>query len=175
MYGTLWSVSIVAVVASLLVAPFIPVADLLDDTPGGSGPGGASSGYHLTSVNPFIRLRRDLVEKTHTPMVYAETEARSTSYLRTTVLDRFTDDEWRPSPRALPSDNRADGVFPNPPGLAPGVGGAEDKWPFEFAPNFSSRGCRCPTRSASWTSRAPGGTTRGRSTWPSSAAGSRRG
>ena len=137
-YGTLWSVSIVAVVASLLVAPFVPVADLLDDTPGGSGPGGASSGYHLTSVNPFIRLRRDLVEKTHTPLVYAETEARSTSYLRTTVLDRFTDDEWRPSPRALPSDNRADGVFPNPPGLAPGVGGAEDKWSFEFAPNFSS-------------------------------------
>ena len=111
---------------ALLVAPLVPVADLLDDTPGGDGPGEGGSGYHLTSVNPFIRLRRDLVEKTHTPMVYAETEARSTSYLRTTVLDRFTDDEWRPSPRALPSDNRADGAFPNPPGLAPGVTGAED-------------------------------------------------
>ena len=71
-------------------------------------------------------------------MVYAETEARSTSYLRTTVLDRFTDDEWRPSPRALPSSNRADGAFPNPPGLAPGVTGTEDTWSFEFAPNFSS-------------------------------------
>ena len=127
-----------AVVAALLVAPLVPVADLLDDTPGGDGPGGASSGYHLTSVNPFIRLRRDLVEKTHTPLVYADTEARTTSYLRTTVLDRFTDDEWRPSPRSLPSDNRADGVFPNPPGLAPGVGGTEDNWSFEFAPNFSS-------------------------------------
>ncbi len=137
-YSTLWSISIVAVIASLLAAPFVPVNDLVNDTPGGEGPGGASSGYHLTSVNPFIRLRRDLVEKTHTPLVFAETEARSTSYLRTTVLDRFTDDEWRPSPRNLPSDNNADGVFPNPPGLAPRVGGSEDAWSFEFAPNFSS-------------------------------------
>ena len=103
-----------------------------------TGPGGGGSAYHLTSVNPFIRLRRDLVEKTHTPMVYAETKARSTSYLRTTVLDRFTDDEWRPSPRSLPSSNRADGTFPSPPGLAPRVTGAEDTWRFEFAPNFSS-------------------------------------
>ena len=137
-HATLWSISIVAVVVSLLVAPLIPVADLLDDTPGGEGPGGGGSAYHLTSVNPFIRLRRDLVEKTHTPMVYAETKARSTSYLRTTVLDRFTDDEWRPSPRSLPSSNRADGTFPSPPGLAPRVTGAEDTWRFEFAPNFSS-------------------------------------
>ena len=137
-HATLWSISIVAVVVSLLAAPLIPVADLLDDTPGGEGPGGGGSAYHLTSVNPFIRLRRDLVEKTHTPMVYAETKARSTSYLRTTVLDRFTDDEWRPSPRSLPSSNRADGTFPSPPGLAPRVTGAEDTWRFEFAPNFSS-------------------------------------
>jgi transglutaminase-like putative cysteine protease len=137
-HATLWSISIVAVVVSLLAAPLIPVAELLDDTPGGEGPGGGGSAYHLTSVNPFIRLRRDLVEKTHTPMVYAETKARSTSYLRTTVLDRFTDDEWRPSPRSLPSSNRADGTFPSPPGLAPRVTGAEDTWRFEFAPNFSS-------------------------------------
>ena len=137
-HATLWTISIIAVVVSLLAAPLIPVADLLDDTPGGEGPGGGGSAYHLTSVNPFIRLRRDLVEKTHTPMVYAETKARSTSYLRTTVLDRFTDDEWRPSPRLLPSSNRADGTFPNPPGLAPRVTGTEDTWRFEFAPNFSS-------------------------------------
>ena len=137
-YSSLWSISAVAVVAALLVAPLVPVSDLVDDTPGGDGPGGASNGYHLTSVNPFIRLRRDLVEKTHTPLVYADTEARTTSYVRTTVLDRFSNEEWRPSPRSLPNDNRADGVFPNPPGLAPGVGGTEDDWSFEFAPNFSS-------------------------------------
>ena len=50
-------------------------------------------------------------------MVYAETDARETGYLRTTVLDQFRSDEWRPSPRDLPSDNSADGRFPTPPGL----------------------------------------------------------
>ena len=74
-------------------------------------------------MNPFIRLRRDLVAQTHTPLVYAETDARETGYLRTTVLDQFRDDEWRPSARDLPSDNNADGPFPNPPGLGPGIGG----------------------------------------------------
>ena len=57
-------------------------------------------------------------------MLYAETEARSTSYMRTTVLDHFTSDEWRPSKRNLPPENDADGDFPTAPGLGPDVGGA---------------------------------------------------
>ncbi len=137
--GTLWQVSVVAVLLALVAAPLVPVADLLDREAGpGSGEGSASGGYELSVVNPFIRLRRDLVEQTHTPLLYAQTEARSTSYVRTTVLDEFVDEEWRPSPRQLPRENDADGVFPNPPGLAPGVGGSEDRWSFEFAPQFSS-------------------------------------
>jgi transglutaminase-like putative cysteine protease len=136
---TLWQVSVVAVLGSLLIAPFVPVTDLLDrETGDGPGDRAGSGGYQLSVVNPFIRLRRDLVEKTHTPLVYAETQARSTSYLRTTVLDRFTSDEWRPSARNLPAANKADGVFPNPPGLAPGIGGAEDDWTLQFAPGFAS-------------------------------------
>ena len=71
-------------------------------------------------------------------MVYAETESRSTSYLRTTVLDVFTDQEWRPSPRNLPANNKADGVFPGAPGLAVAVGGAEDKWSLQLAPQFAT-------------------------------------
>ena len=136
---TLWQVSIVAVLVSLLAAPLIPVTDLLDRNLGGTGNStGAGGRFQLTAVNPFIRLRRDLVSMTHTPLVYAETEARSTSYLRTTVLDQFNSADWRPSPRNLPVDNDADGVFPNPPGLAPGIGGAEDEWSLKLAPNFGT-------------------------------------
>jgi len=138
--ATLWQVSVIAVLASLIAAPLIPVTDLLDRELGGSGTNAGQGGrFQLTSVNPFIRLRRDLVQETNTPLVYAETEARSTSYLRTTVLDQFTSGSWRPSPRSLPSDNDADGVFPNPPGLAPGIGGAEDEWSIELAPNFGTQ------------------------------------
>ena len=134
----LWAVGVVAVVAALLVAPLVPVTDLLNKGGAGEGDGSGASGYQLTVVNPFIRLRRDLVAQTHTPLLYTRTEARNTSYIRTTVLDEFTHEEWRPSPRHLPGANRADGVFPNPPGLAPGVGGSEDDWRFDLAPGFGT-------------------------------------
>ncbi len=136
--GTLWTVSTVAVLASLLLAPLVPVTDLLNRRLGaGEGQGGTNA-YQLSVINPFIRLRRDLVTKTHTPMVFAETDDRNTGYLRTTVLDSFTGKEWRPSARDLPSDNSADGVFPNPPGLAPAVGGQEHDWGFQLAPGFTT-------------------------------------
>jgi transglutaminase-like putative cysteine protease len=136
--ATMWQVSIGAVLLALVAAPLVPVTDLLERHTGvGTGTGGAGN-YPLAAVNPFIRLRRDLVEKTHTPLVYAETKARATSYLRTTVLDTFTSQEWRPSPRNLPAQNKADGTFPAPPGLSPSVSGVEDTWSIHLAPRFST-------------------------------------
>ncbi len=135
----LWQVSVAAVALALLAAPLVPVTDLLDRSGDGEGGGTSAGSFRLTTVNPFIRLRRDLVEKTDTPLVYAETDARDTGYLRTTVLDLFQDDEWRPSVRSLPPDNSADGEFPSAPGLAPGVGGRVEDWRLSFAPGFSSR------------------------------------
>ena len=138
MSGRLWQVAGGAVVVALVVAPLVPVANLLKN---GSepGPGGGSAGsYELTVVNPFVRLRRDLVEMTNTPLVYARTDAPRTSYLRTTVLDEFTASEWRPSPRDLPAGNTADGLFPEAPGLGSGVDGTSDRWDLELAPNFAT-------------------------------------
>jgi transglutaminase-like putative cysteine protease len=134
----LWQVSLGAVLISLLAAPLVPVTDLLNRDRGVGTNGGTGGGYQLTAVNPFIHLRRDLVEQTHTPLVYAQTQSRSTSYLRTTVLDEFTSDSWLPSPRNLPRNNDADGVFPSPPGLSPGVAGSVDAWSLELAPNFTT-------------------------------------
>ncbi len=133
----LWQVSVVAVVVALLAAPLVPVTDLLDQQPG-DGDGASGSSIQLSAVNPFVRLRRDLVQQTHTPLVYARTDALSTSYLRTTVLDEFTSDEWRPSPRNLPSSNSADGAFPGAPGLLPGAGGRTDTWSLQLAPYFTT-------------------------------------
>lgn len=134
--GVLWQVALAAVVAALVVAPVVPVTNLLDQRPGdqpGTGPGGD---FTVTSVNPFLRLHRDLVAQTHTPLVRARTEAPSTSYLRTTVLDEFTPEGWGASERNLPAGNTADGYFPSPPGLAPGTGGQEYRWSLELAPQF---------------------------------------
>jgi transglutaminase-like putative cysteine protease len=136
--AVLWQASVAAVLIALVIAPLVPVTDLLKRHQGaGSGVGGNGS-FQLTTVNPFIRLRRDLVEQTHTPMVYAETKARDTGYLRTTVLDQFRGDEWRPSARDLPSDNSADGPFPTPQGLGPGVVTSLTDWKLELAPGFGT-------------------------------------
>jgi transglutaminase-like putative cysteine protease len=135
----LWQVSVAAVLVALVVAPLVPVADLLNRKHAGLGNGTGGGGqFQLTTVNPFIRLRRDLVAQTHTPLVYAETDATDTSYLRTTVLDQFRDDEWRPSPRDLPRVNSADGPFPNAPGLSPGVLGETSHWKLQLAPDFGT-------------------------------------
>ncbi len=135
--STLWQVSIVAVLLALVAAPLIPVTDLLNRNKG-DGPGSGSGRYELTSDNPLVRLRRDLLVKRHIPLVYAKTNARSTSYLRTAVLDEFTNDAWRPSPRVLPSSNDADGPIPSPPGLVPGIGSTEANWSLQLAPGFST-------------------------------------
>jgi transglutaminase-like putative cysteine protease len=135
--NVLWQVSLVAVVVALLTAPLVPVADLLSRQPG-DGNGTSGSNLQLSAVNPFVRLRRDLVEKTHTPLVYARTDALSTAYLRTTVLDEFTNVDWRPSPRNLPTANTANGAFPNAPGLLPGSGGRTDTWSLQLAPYFTT-------------------------------------
>lgn len=136
--STFWQVAVAAVVAALVLTPIVPVSDLLKNS-GADGTGtGPGNGVQLTTVNPFIRLRRDLVEKTHTPLVYATTDSASTSYLRTTVLDQFTSDEWRPSPRDLPSENNADGPFPDAPGLAAGIGGTTNDWKIYLDPQFAT-------------------------------------
>jgi transglutaminase-like putative cysteine protease len=136
--STLWQVSIGAVLVALLAAPLIPVTDLLNRNRGDIGTGGGSGRYELTSDNPLVRLRRDLLVKQHIPLLYATTNARSTSYIRTAVLDEFTNDAWRPSPRQLPESNDANGPIPSPPGLDAGVGSTESTWSFQLAQDFTT-------------------------------------
>ncbi len=137
--GLVWQVALGAVVLALLLAPLLPVTDALPDDGLGEGVGTGAGDVRLnTTVNPFISLRRELIEQTGTPLLYARTESDDTAYLRTTVLDRFSGQEWRPSQRDLPSDQMADGVLPGPPGLAPGTGGPESDWDFELAPSYTT-------------------------------------
>ncbi len=134
--GTLWQVGLAAVVVALVVAPAVPVTNLLDQRPGDQTGSGRGGDFTVTSVNPFVRLHRDLVEQTHTPLLLAKTRARSTSYLRLTVLDEFTPSGWGASDRDLPAGNDADGYFPPPPGLGPAVTGRNRRWNLELAPEF---------------------------------------
>ena len=64
------------------------------------------------------------------------------------------DDEWRPSPRDLPSDNTRRRRLPQPTrAWRPGVGGADGRLEARSSrPTSAPPGCRSPTRSASSTS-----------------------
>ena len=68
--GVLWQAAVAAIVVALVVTPFIPVTDLLRPDSGEGTGAGNGNRFELTTINPFVRLRRDLVERTHTPMVY---------------------------------------------------------------------------------------------------------
>ena len=114
-------------------------ADLLNRDHGGVGDGtGAGGQFQLTTVNPFIRLRRDLVEQTHTPLVYAETDApRRPATCARPCSTSSRSDEWRPSPRDLPSDNDADGPFPNRARVCGRASAAPtDDWKLQLAPEL---------------------------------------
>lgn len=136
---TAWQVAAVSVGAALLIAPLVPVIDAARPGSGGGSGTGRGGTVRLTTVNPFISLQRDLLEQTDTPMVYARTDAADPGYLRTTVLDVFTEDGWSASQRELPSENEADGTFPAPPGVSAGARGETARWDLRLEPGFSTR------------------------------------
>lgn len=130
-------IGLVATVGALAIPALVPVTDGVFGHPG-SGQGGNGAGDVVIS-NPIVSLRRDLVQKQHVPLVYARTSDPDTSYLRLAVLDDYTGNDWRPSPRRLPAQHRVDGKMPQPPGLSPSVPGTTARWSLTLAPTFDTR------------------------------------
>ena len=129
-------VGVLTMLGALLVPLFIPVGAGILRPGAGHGPGDGHEGVAI--VNPLIDLRRDLVRKTHTPLVYVDTKDPDPSYLRITVLDEFTGGEWRPSQRHLPERNRVDGPLPEAPGLAAGITGDTYNWTLQLGSTFET-------------------------------------
>ncbi|MGH3414177.1 MAG: transglutaminase TgpA family protein [Marmoricola sp.] len=131
------AVAVVAIGGALLLPGLVPVSHGIALT----GPGGHDNGdraNNVTVANPLINIRRDLLRRTHTPMLTARTNAPDPSYLRLAVLDQFTGDQWRPSTRQLPSGNDADGPLPQAPGLTNAVPGVQTQWRLHLARNFET-------------------------------------
>ncbi|HET8602903.1 MAG TPA: DUF3488 and transglutaminase-like domain-containing protein [Marmoricola sp.] len=129
---------LVATVGALVLPLGIPVTDGVFGRPGqGTGPGPGSG--KMTIENPIVNLRRDLVQQRHVPLLYVHTHDPDTSYVRLAVLDDYTGNEWRPSPRDLPASNRADGAMPLAPGLFSDVPGTTASWSLTLSPDFSTR------------------------------------
>ncbi|MFC4787320.1 transglutaminase TgpA family protein [Nocardioides sp. MAHUQ-72] len=109
--GTIGSV---ATALALVVPLLIPTLDL-HVFDGGRGPGGGSD---ISIRNPMIDLRRDLSRPEDVPLVRVTTDDPAPDYLRISVLNRFSDNEWSSGDRDVPAGNTADGQMPALVGVA---------------------------------------------------------
>ncbi len=135
MRGSAVRVGLSAAVVALLVPMLLPLGEGLISPPGQGNGSGAAGSTTVRLISPLIDVRRDLVRKAHVPMVFATTDADPT-YLRLSVLDRFTGQAWVPSRRNLPASNTADGRLPPAPGLSVTTPGKESEWRLELGRTF---------------------------------------
>jgi len=134
--GAALRIGMLTAAGALVLPVLVPVGSGL--LKHGNGPGdGNGPNDSVTLGNPIVDLRRDLISQDHIPLVEARTTA-DPSYLRLTVLDRFTGVEWLPSDRSLPAANDANGDLPTAPGLAPTTPGAAAGWTITLDTGFQT-------------------------------------
>jgi transglutaminase-like putative cysteine protease len=109
-------IGVTAVALALVVPAFVPVlgTDLFNL-------GGGGSGGDIRIRKPIADMRRDLERGEDVPLVQVQTDDPSPSYLRISVLNRFTGQEWSSGDRDVDSENTASGALPPPAGLAESV------------------------------------------------------
>lgn len=124
----------VATALAVFLPALVPTAGvhLLDFGPGNGG------GDEIRVDNPTADLVRDLKRGDDTPLIQVTTTDPDPSYLRILALTRFSDVEWSPGNRDVPSDQRADGLLPPPEGVGASVGRKEIPYDVTILPAFSS-------------------------------------
>ncbi len=129
--GTIGGVATALAVALPLLIPTLDV-HLLDF---GAGPGGDSD---ITITNPMTDLKRDLTQGENIPLLRVTTDDPHPAYLRISVLNRFSDNEWSSGDRDVPTTNLADGDMPALQGVASTLNRTEYDYTVDVNPTFSS-------------------------------------
>ncbi len=107
----------------------------------GSGNGGDSN---VKIQNPTADLLRDLNRGPDIPLIRVTTDDPDPDYLRVTSLNRFSDNEWSPGNREIPSDQGPDGSMPPLLGVSSQVG--YDEYDYEVSINDSFESKWLPTQ-----------------------------
>lgn len=105
--GTMATAAVASIALAVMVPLFIPRLDL-----GGWGDGRGSGSGDIRVSNPMIDLRRDLVRGADRRLINVTTDDPDPSYLRMSVLTRFTGSEWSPGDRSIPPDQDGTGSLP---------------------------------------------------------------
>jgi transglutaminase-like putative cysteine protease len=108
----------------------------------GVGPGGDSD---IVIENPMTDLRRDLTRGPDIPLLTMRTDDPTPAYLRISVLNRFSENEWTSGDRDVPTNNRADGPMPDLQGVAGTV--ARDEFQYSVQTSSAFRSTWLPTMS----------------------------
>ncbi|MBI2246128.1 MAG: transglutaminase domain-containing protein [Nocardioides sp.] len=102
------------------------------------GPG-KGDGDNIRIENPVADLVRDLKRGEDTDLVRITTTETNPAYLRILDLNRFTDVEWTPGDRDVPTNHGADGALPPPQGVDAEVTRDEVPYDVTILPAFESR------------------------------------
>jgi transglutaminase-like putative cysteine protease len=109
-------------VSTLALAVLIPVVlPLGEGAFGGGGMAGDGSGKTISTLNPLVSLRRELVRPDEFEVMRVTTDATMPAemYWRTVTLDEFTGDEWKAGRRQV---QKFGAVLPSPPGQSLSIG-----------------------------------------------------
>ncbi|GAB3035729.1 transglutaminase [Nocardioides flavus (ex Wang et al. 2016)] len=100
----------------------------------GNGPGTRE----VEVKDPMVDLRRDLRRGEDVPLLWVTTSGPKPSYLRISVLSRFSGSEWTPGDREIPESQSATGALPPLDGVSLEVPRREFKYDVRVGPDFSS-------------------------------------
>jgi transglutaminase-like putative cysteine protease len=128
--GTIGAVSTALAVVLPIFIPTIGFAIF----PGGTGSGGDD----IKIENPMTDLRRDLRRGDDIPLLDVETNDPSPSYLRISVLTRFSDNEWSSGDRDVPTEQQAQGEMPPLIGVPENVPRTESRYEITVGDDFES-------------------------------------
>jgi transglutaminase-like putative cysteine protease len=128
--GTIGGVTTALAVVLPIFIPTLGLALL----PGGSGPGGDD----IRIENPMTDLRRDLQRGDDIPLMRVRTSDPDPGYLRISVLNRFSENEWSSGDRDVPTDQLASGAMPPLVGVADSVPRMEYRYDVTIGDDFES-------------------------------------
>lgn len=129
--GTIGAVATALAIAVPLV---IPTLDL-NVFEFGKGPGGDSE---ISINNPMVDLQRDLRRGEDVALLRVETDDPTPAYLRISVLNRFSQNEWSSGDRQVPTENVPNGAMPTLEGVLPGIPRTTYQYDVSINDNFDS-------------------------------------
>ncbi len=128
--GTIGGVS---TALAVILPVFIPTVGLAV-FPGGNGQGGND----IRIENPMADLRRDLRRGDDIPLMRVRTDDPDPGYLRISVLNRFSENEWSSGDRDVPTDQVANGELPPLVGVADTVPRTQNEYEISINNDFES-------------------------------------